>query len=190
MQGEIKALLFADGVSVTAATAAPVGIPGSGALTGGGWFAPDTDAAPSAQVAGQFVYQFPDGADVKVIAVVRVPAGYVAGQQINMKLAYRTPSTSNTVKLKTTTYLIRSATDAVSSTTNSHASTNAAKSNGSPASRLNNETLDLTSATGTVNGVSVAAGDQLVVHLTRDYANDTDTDTVELLAANTEVTYQ
>lgn len=187
--GEIKALLFSEGTSVTAGTLAPVGIPGAGAISGK-WFSPDGSGAAAAQIGNELVYEFPDATDVKLVTFLRVPSGYISGNQINLKIGYSAVNTSNTVKMLATTYLIRSGTDALTSTTNSYVSTNAAITNGSPNRRLNNTTLDLTSSTGQINSISVSAGDLLAVHLTRDYANDTDTGIVSLIASQTEATFQ
>jgi hypothetical protein len=135
-----------------------------------------------------FVFIYPDGEDVKLVAWVRVPSGYKAGTNIKMRVAHYSPSTTGTVKLKATTYLVRAGIDAVSATSNSQASTNAAISN-AVANRLTNAILDLTgvSAAGEINGAAIAAGDLLRVELTRDYATDTDTADTRMIPELTEV---
>lgn len=146
----------------------------------GGWTSPDGSGAPSLQENGSTVYQFPDAADVELDLFLKVPANYQAGNQVNMTISLYSPSASGTVKMKATTYLVRDNTDAVSSTTNSYPSTNAALTNAS-ANRARKTSIDLTTSAGLINSVSVAAGDHLRVVLTRDYANDTDTGAVRVL---------
>ncbi len=168
-------------------TLLPVGS-GSGGGGGGAWNQPAGLAAELSEENGEKVYLYPDGADAKLVLWVRVPSGYVAGSQINMDIGIYSPSSSLTIKLLSTTYLVRANTDAVTSTTNSRASTNSALTN-TVASQYRKTTLDLTSSTGQVNSVAVAADDLLRVELTRDYATDTDTADVRFLPSATSVRF-
>jgi hypothetical protein len=171
--GEIKAIILVDGVTVTAGTASPLGLGGAGAV-GGSWYSPDGTGAPQSQIGSEKCFLFPDASDNELWLTLLVPSSYQAGDPIALDLGYTADSTSLTIKLKATTYLVPPAL-AFSATTNSYSSTNAAITNASPAQRVQKATLDLTSSTGTINAVAVAAGDVLRVKLTRDYANDTDT---------------
>ena len=123
--------------------------------------------------APQETYEFDDrallfsqGAGQAVVAFVRVPAAYLAGMPISLKLGHYTPGATNNVKMQTLTTLIRKNTDAVTATTNQYTSTN-----GDTLLTLANKyfevSYDLTTSTGTINAVAVAAGDLLKVQLSR-----------------------
>jgi hypothetical protein len=129
------------------------------------------------------VYQFPDGADVQLDSFIKVPDSYQTGTPIIMVLGLYSPSASGTMKMKSTTYLIRNNIDAVSSVANSYASTNTALTN-TVADRARKTNLDLTNSVGAINSIVVQPGDLLHVVLTRDYANDTDTDAVRVMSLN------
>lgn len=122
----------------------------------------------------------------KLVMFLKVPQSYVAGEQIKLWINLYSPSTSNTILLKSTAYLVRENTDAVSSTTNSHVSTNAALTNAS-ANRLREASLDVTNASGQVNSVAVSAGDLLRVELYR--GTDTDTADIRFIPSATEARY-
>lgn len=187
-RGEIKSLVFAAGVSVSAATPAPSG--GGGGGGSAAWNSPDGTGAAFAHENGEKVYLFPDAADVELWLFMRVPESYQSGSQISATVGFYSASTSGTVKFLATTYLVEDESDAISDTTDSHASTNGADTLGSPSNEVRSATLDLTDASGQVNGTAVAAGDLLKVKLTRDYANDTDTAEVRFVPGLTEVAYQ
>lgn len=165
---------------------------GGGGGGGGGsasWNSPDGTGAPFTEENGEKVYLFPDNLTNKLVLWMMVPSTYAAGTQINMDIGLYSPSATNTIKLKTTTYLIRQNTDAVTSTTNSYPSTNTALTNAS-ANRYRSTTLDLTSSSGTVNAVAVAAGDILRLELVRDFTNDTDTADIRFIPSSTAVRIQ
>jgi hypothetical protein len=123
----------------------------------------------------------------KLHLFLKVPHGYQAGNQISLRIAHYSPSSSNTQLLRAVAYLIRKGTaTAVSSTTNSHTSTNAAITN-ALADRYWEVALDLSSSTGQVNSVAIAAGDMLRVELYR--GSDTDTADIRLIPSATEPRY-
>jgi hypothetical protein len=185
--GEIKALVFADGVSVTAATPSPLGAGGGGGASR--WVSPDGPGAPATQIGSEVAYVFPDSYAGELWLTLIVPASYQEGSPITLSQGWIADSTTLTVKLKATTYLVEPGTDAFTSTTDSYDSTNVAQSNGSPTLMAQAATLDLTASDGTINSVAVAPGDWLRVKLTRDYTNDTDTGSVYVLEAAKEVAY-
>lgn len=168
---------------------ATVGIGGSGG--GGGSLQWIEDAlAPIPLVENsQQVYSFEPVLGQSLYAAIRVPNGYIAGSQINMRPVWYSADTSGTVLIKTVATLIRAATDAVSSTTNQRTSANTAVT--VSAGTVNEPQVpvcDLTSSTGTINSVSVAAGDLILVRLTRD-TGDTATGAAKVLLFATEVTF-
>jgi len=104
-----------------------------------------------------------------------VPSSYTPGTQIILRALIYGETASSDLLLSATTTLIRTGTDALNSTTNQHASTNTT-ANITTANVAYSIDIDLTSATGQVNSVSVAAGDILKISLARG----TDTDTADL----------
>lgn len=152
---------------------------GGGGAGGASWFSPSGTGAVQAEENGQLVYLYPDATDSDLTLWVGVPQNYVAGNQISLDLGSYSPSTSNGYVLKATSYLVRTGTDAVTSTTNSNISS-ATLSNGSPANKFRSSNLTLTSGSGQINSVAVSVGDQIRVVLTRDYANGSDTDTADV----------
>lgn len=147
--------------------------------------------APVRQIEnGVGAYLFPDAIDAYLYTAVRVPTSYTAGRPIAMKISIYDSSESGTVLMKTVATLIRNGTDAITSTTNQRTSTNAALTLGAGTNNEpNSVTLDLTSSIGQVNAVAVAAGDLLLVRLTRDYSNDTSTGDVRFIEQSSEVTF-
>jgi len=138
---------------------------------------------------GEKIYEFQNNVTQFLVAFIKVPEGYVAGTQIKLYIGYYTSSTTNNVFLVTDTYLIRESTDAVTSTTNKHDSTNTEDTNGSPGSRYNKVELDLTDADGEINSVAVSAGDMLRVELTRDWGNEStpDTNDTKVIPSSSEI---
>lgn len=107
--------------------------------------------------------------------LIKVPSTYTAGQQINLRAAFYSGDSSGNVYFKTTTTLIRAATDAITSTTNQRTSSQGAVTLG--AGTVNKPqaiTCDLTSTSGQINSTAVAAGDLLLIQLFR-YDSDTAT---------------
>lgn len=151
-----------------------------GSLGGGGggsslnWI--EDAAAPLASFEySQLVYSFMDAETQFLYAAVRVPSTYSAGSQINLRGLFYANATANTVLMQTLATLIRTGTDAVSSTTNQRTSTNSAITLATTANKPNSFVCDLTDSGGQINGVGVSAGDLILVRLTRDTATDTST---------------
>lgn len=130
---------------------------------------------------GAKVFLFDPSLGQKLVMFLKAPSGRtVTTRQILAKLNIYSPSTSNNVFLRSTTYLIRPDTEAVSSTANSHVSTNSALTNASPANVLREVELDLTDANGEINSIPVEAGHMLRIELER--VSDTDTAEVRVIA--------
>lgn len=151
------------------------------------WMPDQVGTAPAETIENnQKVFIFGAGLTEKIFSLVKVPDSYAAGLQIKMRILAYSPSTSNDFLLQSVTTLIRRNTDPTSSTTNQRTSTNSAQTNGT-ANVLREIELDLTSSTGQVNSVAVAARDLLLVQLSR--GTDTDTDDVRFLPIATEVLF-
>ncbi len=138
---------------------------------------------------GQRVYAFADGETQYLYAAVRVPSTYTAGGQINLRGLFYGNAAANTVLMQTVATLIRTGTDAVSSTTNQRTSTNSAITLATTANRPNAFVCDLTSSTGQINSVAVSAGDLILIRLTRDTATDTATVDAMFPPYSSEVTF-
>jgi hypothetical protein len=124
------------------------------------------------------IYAFEAGLDQYLYADVRIPSGYTAGAQVSLKLTYYTSATSNTGLLTALSTLVRTGTDAITSTTNQRTSTNAAVTFSGSANLLRSVTFDLSSSIGEINSVAIAAGDLVRVRVTRG----TDTSTADINA--------
>lgn len=125
-----------------------------------------------------------DGAQVNK-AFLKVPESYNAGSQIKLFIHRYSTDITNTALIAANTYLVRTGTDAMDSTTNVNASGNIATALPGSAKIPQKIEIPLTSATGTINSVAVSAGDLLRIELQRG----TDTSTAEVrVLTSTEVT--
>jgi hypothetical protein len=164
---------------------------GAGSLN---WWQPDDGSGtPAASITenGQQAYLFSDSLSQEVRAWLKVPTGYIAGNQVTLKAAHYSPGiSSGTMLISTKATLVRRSVDAVSSTTNQRVSTNTAITISATANRYEEASCDLTSSSGQINGVSVSPGDLILIELTRNTAVDTDTNDVRFLPSATEVAFQ
>ena len=162
-----------------------------GGLGGGGgggslnWDEPPGEAPVKGVENSQIVFAFEPGKANKLVSFIKVPQTYVDGSQLQMLLSHYSPSTSNTVLLSTTSYLVRKGTDAISSVANSHASTNTAITNSGVADKLTETTVDITDALGEINSIALTPGDLIRVELSR--GTDTDTENIRFIPNGTEV---
>lgn len=152
---------------------------GGGGGTGANWYAPAGTGPVAAEENGQSVYLYPDAVDQELHLWLSVPDSYIAGNQITMSIAAYSPSTSNAYVMASTSYLVRAGTDAASTSANSQAGT-ATFTNGSPANLLTRGTLSITSGSGQINSIAVAAGDMIHIVLSRNYSSGSDTDTADV----------
>jgi len=122
-------------------------------------------------------------------AQVKIPNTYVAGKQIKLIMpCYSADNSGNNFLIQTIAYLIRPGTDVASLQTNFRTSTNGAITTGAGTVNIpQNITFDLTSSTGTINSISVAQNNYLIVELTR--AVDTSTSDVSCLVYGSEITF-
>ena len=186
-------LAYATDLATVMANNGSAWVPIGGGGGGGGsaaWNAPAGSGAILSEEAGERIYLFPDAADNKLVLFLKVPASYVAGNQIRMRGLFYSP-TAGTLTLKplTTAYLVRPGTDAVDSVATSRPSTNAAFTVNATPNVPTEVVFDLTAADGTLGGTAVAAGDLIRVELTRDHANDDDTADARFIPSATEVSF-
>jgi hypothetical protein len=162
----------------------PVGTGGAGGSFQ--WFSDSANAPTETVEFNQKVYKFSAGLGQTIYGLIQVPSSYISGSPISVVIAQYTASTSNTQLMTAVASLIRS-TDPAGSATNQRTTTNTALTN-TIANQVRRVTLDVTDSTGKINGVSVSAGDQIEVALSR--GTDTDTDDIRLRGYATEVTFQ
>jgi CHASE3 domain sensor protein len=166
---------------------------GSGGGGGGSLQWVEDDSSPEPAIDSHVrVYKFQSFATSAVTqnlyAMVKVPASYTAGSQVTMKLTAYSPDSSGTMLMQSVSTLVRTGTDVISSTTNQRTSTNAAITLGAgTVSKPQALSLDLSSSTGQINGVSISAGDLILVALKR--ATDTATSDVNVPVYGAEVTF-
>lgn len=159
---------------------------GGGALQ---WVASDSNAPTQVEENLTSVFKYQAALAQIEYAAVRVPSSYKAGKQIFMKVTSYSPDVSGTNLLQTFCALIRTGTDAITSLTNQHTSTNAAinLATAALANKLNSHICDLTDAVGLINGVAVSPGDLLVTAVTR--GTDTGVSDIAALLFGAEVTF-
>lgn len=134
------------------------------------------------------IYQFQSGLTQPLYCLVKVPNGYTAGGQIRMRLTFYSPDNSGNALLSTLATLIRTGTDAITSTTNQRTSTNSAVTLGAgTVNKPQAVTLDLTDSSGQINSVGVSAGDLIAVKLFR--GSDTATSDVKVPVFGAEVSF-
>jgi hypothetical protein len=134
------------------------------------------------------VYVFGNALSQKLYALIKVPATYTAGNPIKLKTYVYSSGTADTVLMQTVSTLIRSGTDAMSSTTNQRTSTNAAIT--LTAGSVDEPQLldfDLSSTTGQINAVAVSPNDLILVQLVR--GTDTSTEDSKVPVYGAEVTF-
>jgi len=133
-------------------------------------------------------YSWQSGKAQSLTAAVHVPSNYTAGNQVFLRIKFFSSGfSSGNDLMQTVATLIRSGTDAMSSTTNQRTSTNSAVT---PAgSNIPYQVaFDLTDSTGKINGVSLSAGDTILVTLSR--GTDTDAADIHGLVLSSEARFQ
>lgn len=164
---------------------------GSGGGGGGGanWQPVDGLAPIEGLEYGEKTLQFDQGAGQAVNLMIKVPASYVAGSPIKMRVSHFSPSNANNFKFQTLATLIRNNVDAITTTTNQRTSTNGDVLN-TLANKLVQVEYDLTSTSGQINAVNVSAGDLILVRLSRVAPSGAeDTDIVRAIPSSTEVSF-
>jgi hypothetical protein len=148
------------------------------------------DAPPRDISNGVGIYEYQQDTTNKLYTAIRVPSSYVAGNQISLKILFYSADNTGTVLMQSVATLIRAETDSIASIVNQRTSTNAAVT--LAAGTVNEPqkvTLDLTSATGTINSVAVSAGDLILVALQRA-DSDTSTAAAYFVEQSAEATFQ
>lgn len=165
---------------------------GGGSGGGGGgslqWIE-DTDSPIPAVENSNRIYSFAAGITQNLYALIRVPNSYVAGSPINLRMVFYSPDTSGTVLIRAQATLIRTGTDAITSTTNQRTTTNSSVNlaTAALANKPYNVTLDISNTDGTINSVGVSAGDLIRVRLYRD--TDTAASDVKVPVYGADVTF-
>lgn len=135
------------------------------------------------------VYQYQSGLGQGVYALIRVPTSYTVGNPIKLKFGVYSPDSSGTALMQTLATLIRSGTDAMSSTTNQRTSTNTAISLAVGTVNIPQAVVaDLTDGSGRINLVAVNPGDFINVELFR--GTDTGASDLKVPVYGAEVTFQ
>ena len=164
--------------------------PLGGGAGGGGGGANWVGDALEAEEFNEAVRQFAQSDTQQLDLYVKVPQGYLTGRQIQMFLGFYSPDTANDVRLQTVTSLIRKGQDAVDSSTNQHTANTGDLTLSAPANEYREGTVDLTDASGLINGAAVTAGDLLRVELTREAPAGTEaTSDVRFIPSSTEVKF-
>jgi hypothetical protein len=147
--------------------------------------------APISQIESNilsYFYQPLSDGGQDLYALVRVPASYQAGKQVKMLVTPYSPENTGTMLIRAQATLIRPGTDAVSSTANQRTTTNTAVTLSAGTVNIpQSVVLDLSSTTGQINGVSLAAGHCIVTRLYRD--TDTAANDVRVPVFGVEVTF-
>jgi len=147
-------------------------------------FYPDPGGSPvEVEDAGLVYFDFEDEEDQILWGFLKIPSGYQAGQQLKLKMDVESDETGSAqLIMQTQSYLVRAGTDAMSANSNSHTDT-ASYSPGAVA--VTELELDLTDASGQVNGVAVSAGDILKVAISKP--TDTSTENIRMFKSLVEV---
>lgn len=133
------------------------------------------------------VFEFEAALTQELYAVINVPESYAPGSQIRLRVKAISNDTSGNVLFRAQSTLIRSEVDEYDSTTNQRTTTNTAITMSAANDKEPQKIiLDITSSTGQVNAVSVAASDILIVRFYRD--TDTATGSLYLIKGSEEVT--
>jgi hypothetical protein len=119
------------------------------------------------------VRKFGDGLSQVLPASFIVPSSYTSGDQIQLRCLIYGENDASDLLLSAETTLIRTETDALNSTTNQHSSTNTTKTITTQYVPYSVD-IDLTDASGEINGVAVSAGDILKIELSRGTDSDSD----------------
>lgn len=187
-----KVWVKANSINQTLNAAILAGSLGGGGGGGGAQWYPDSSSAGPVQgfenTLTNWLFQPAATITAKLILYFQVPnSGYVAGKQIKLRAKAYSPSTSGQWKLQVVTTLIRTGTDAITSTTNQQTA-NGGDITQSTADLLTNVAINLTDASGQVNAVAVSPNDVLKLELTRINPTSTeDTADVRFIPGTTEV---
>jgi len=179
-----KIYVTASGLNTQLSTAISTGLIGGGGGSSLQWS--DGLLAPiqTYDAVNNRVYLFGSGLGQTLVVAIKVPNTYGGGQQIKIIIPFYSPDVTGTALVQSVSTLIKNGVDAITSVTNQRTSTNAAVTL-TTANVPSAVTLDLTSTTGQINGVSVAANDIILVTLQR--GTDTATSDLRVLTQGSEL---
>jgi len=155
---------------------------GSGGGGGGLTWTATPGFAPILGVENGFeVWLFEDDQDQKLTTFLKVPANFIAETQVKLKIGIYSPSVStDNIRMRSKTYLIREDDDAVSQTGNNYESTTAEITlDNATADQYRLVELDLTDADGEINAIDVTSNDMLRIELYRDTTNESSPDSAD-----------
>lgn len=147
------------------------------------WQNDDTTAAEDVTFNKQKAYKFTKGAAQKIHAIFKVPNGYQAGRQLFLRVGIAGDQATNEISSKLTVSL-QGTGDLVTPQTSS---TDTLDTTVTAANKVYPGILDITDASGQVNGVAVAANDVLVLTLETNDANFDNTGAMYFLPSASEV---
>lgn len=186
-----KIWVKANSINQTLNAAVVAGALGGGGGGGGAQWVADIAGGPINDYENNNVAWFFNPSTVgtqKLVLYFQVPnAGYVAGKQLKLRAKAYSPSTSGQWKLRVVTTLIKTGTDAITTTTNQNTADGGDITQGT-ANLSTNVAINLTDSSGLVNSVAVAPNDVLKLELTRIAPTSTeDSADVRFLPGTTEV---
>lgn len=161
----------------------PVGSGGGGSSLK--WAKSGTTSPETYLIDGMELESFYDTETMEIYTTITIPTSYRAGKQIKLVAgAFFCSSAAGNVFFKTQTALLRDSSTVLGTYSNIHTSTNSQVT-----LTVSNQLkaigdLQLTDASGQINGVAVAAGDKLRVRLYRDIASETSSATTAHLMIN------
>lgn len=117
--------------------------------------------------AGNAIYLFAKGALQSLTTTLKVPSGYRAGRQIFLMMNIYSADNANSFLTASKSTLITQGVDTFDSTTNQYDSTTLSTSLVGLANVPQQVILDLTDASGLINGVQVGANNILQIYLYR-----------------------
>lgn len=170
-------------------TVTPLGSGGGGGGGGANW-QPVAGSAPSEDFEyNEKVWLFGQGLTEQLTLWVRVPSGFLAGRQIQLKSMLYSPSAADEWKVRCVSTLIQKNVTAITDTANQNTDDTGDITN-TVANQVREVSIDLTTALGLINGVQVQGGDLLKLELSRIAPGGTD-DTAELrfIPSTTEVKF-
>lgn len=164
----------------------PLGSGGGGGGSGAEWLPSRENGAEPDYESGLKVFKFENGADQEIEMTYRVPSGYIAGRQVNMSMLEYSLNTSGNVKFELTCTLFKKGVTAINDASNQNVSAHEIVS--TDAYKNHEFSFNITSSTGTINTVPIAAGDFIKMKLKRVAASVMDdTETVRLIPNTTEI---
>lgn len=167
--------------------ALPVGSGGGGGGGGANWLPVSADGAVADVENNEKVFLFESGALQSISLFFKVPNSHISGRQLKLAIGAYSPSASGKFNLQLTSTLIKKNVDAMSATTNQN--TNSVETTNTLANRYYELLFNVTAANGTINSVSVAAGDIIKLELKRIAATSAeDVADIRVIPSTTEVT--